>query len=297
MARVLNFIWINLDFPAQAAVDSDAPFRRPMPPEYLAGVAKAGANNPDTAVRLWVDQKRLSAAQISFLQDHLSGSSANVALADLRSIPAYDREPLYNKPETSRFWRDEKKSLIWRQVDAAKVLVCLQGNFDQVFFADMDLASIKTGAEDLQKKLGAHGIFVNQGPDYPLIENQMWGFDRARRLGFFEELYKDTLDQAYKGENGWMSLVNIVDRKLFASKISGGEGLYESDIVHYTKESGLRAHHPDHRFANGLGDVNPAFNTPRKSLGDVFAGFARKLPQAVKVCTDAPRTWLRKISR
>lgn len=296
MSRVLNFIWINLDFPSPQE-SADMPFQRPMPPEYLASVQQAGTHNPDTQVKLWIDSKRLTDVQKKFLQEQLSGGPDNVALADLRDIAAYDREALYNKPEKSRFWRDDKKSLIWRQVDAAKVLICLQGHFDQVFFVDVDLANFKTGDEALQKKLGAHGIFVNQGPDYPLIENQMWGFDRARRQDFFEALYKETLRQAYKGENGWMSLVNMVDDKLCASRASGGEGIYLYDIVHATKESGLRAHHPDHRFANGIGDINPAFSAPGGKLSQTFAKLGQKLPQAIKACADMPQSWLRKLKR
>ncbi|MFN7112994.1 MAG: hypothetical protein ACK4PK_01390 [Alphaproteobacteria bacterium] len=296
MSRVLNFIWINLDFPSPKTAAA-LPFQRPMPPQYIDSIINAANHNPDTQIKLWIDSKRLTQEQRLFLQEQLSAGSANAALSDLRDIPAYDREALYNKPETSRFWRDDKKSLIWRQVDAAKVLICLQGNFDQVFFADADLAGFKTSDEALQKKIRTHGIFVNQGPDYPLIENQMWGFDSARRRPFFEALYKDTLKQAYKGENGWMSLVNMVDQMLCASKQSGGEGIYLYDIVHFTRESGLRAHHPDHRFANGLGDVNPAFDIPGGQLSRIFAGLGQKLPQALKNCAEIPQSLLRKLKR
>lgn len=276
MSRVLNFIWINLDFPPETP---PTVFQRPMPPEYLASIQNACALNQGTDVKLWVDAKRMTQAQQDFLRD--ACASSGIALHDLRDIKAYDTERLYNKPEKSRFWRDDKQSLIWRQVDAAKVLVCLQSNHDQIFFADMDLANTKTDDPKIQKMIKDHGIVVNQGPDYPLIENQLWGFDRARRLGFFEELYKNTLRESYQGENGWMSLVDLVDKKLCASPNNGGEGIYIDHITYSTKESGIRAHHPDHRLAQGLGAVNHTFDPPTQSLTAQFAKFSRKIPAVI----------------
>ena len=80
---------------------------------------------------------------MTYLREALEQGRPNVQLKDLRSIPEYDKEPLYNEAETDPHWRDGgQASLIWRQVDAAKILVSLQGNYDQTFFADLDHAHL-----------------------------------------------------------------------------------------------------------------------------------------------------------
>lgn len=270
MSSVLNFIWINLDF-ANETKGKDAPMVQPMPSAYLAEAMAAANRQADMTVRLWVDGKRLTTAQKDFLRDEVATGGGKLQMADLRDIPAYDREPIYNWRETNPRWREEKKSLIWRQVDAAKVLVCLQDGFERVYFADMDLAQTPLQDETFQKKIDTFGLFLNQSPTYPVIENQMWGFDAARRMDFFETLYKRTLKEAYKGDNGWQPLVKHVEEKLCAGAYSDGEGIWLNDIVVFTRESGLRAHHPDHRFETGTKKEADAAAFQKGRLQKAFA--------------------------
>ncbi len=296
MSSVLNFIWINLEF-ANETNGKDAPLAPPMPSAYLAGAMAAADHNADMTVRLWIDGKRMTGAQKDFLKNEIATGGSKLQLVDLRGIPAYDRESLYNWRETNLRWRDDKKSLIWRQVDAAKVLVCLQGGFDRVYFADMDLAATPLHEDTFQKKIDTYGLFVNQSPSYPVIENQMWGFDAARRMDFFETLYKRTLKEAYKGENGWQPLVQHVEEKLCASQTRGGEGLWLNDIVVFTRESGLRAYHPDHRFETGTKKDDVDDILPRGRLQKSFSGLRARTIHTAYRAVQKPYRYLHMLRR
>lgn len=123
-SQVFNFLWLHLDFPAQTDVAQEMP--EPMPARYIRSVRAAANRHPDTAVALWVDSKRLTKRQMAYLKQEIEIDLPNVHVKDLRDIPAYANEALYNQAETASYWRDEdKKSMIWRQVDAAKILVSL----------------------------------------------------------------------------------------------------------------------------------------------------------------------------
>lgn len=245
--------------------------------------------NPQTSVMFWVDRQRLTQAQQDGLREKIAQAPGHITLADLRDIPAYDREPLYNWGERNPRWREDKDSLIWRQVDAAKVLVCLQGDAQQVFFADMDLAAFDTKDASLQQKIRDYGLFVNMSANYPTVENQMWGFDAQRRRGFFEELYKKTLKEAYKGENGWQSLVELVDQKLCGAQSSGGEGLFLDDFLHCTRESGIRAHHPGHRFQTGIEQADKSsLKSADAKLSGAFNSAKARVAHALNTCAQWP---------
>lgn len=246
MSRALNFLWMNLDLQGIFRKFDEA-FREPLPPQYIESIRKAGAANPDTQVSLWVDSKRMTAAQLEYLQKTLEGAP-NVRVRDLRDIPAYDQEALFNRAELSPGWRNERKdTLIWRQVDVAKVLVSLQGDFDQVFYADLDFASIETGSENVQAMLNKHGIlargFIHK--EKAAFENQLWGFDR-RRHDFFERLYSSTLEAAYNHENGYGPFLNQIDMEL-----AKGEGIDTREICFSGSHDGSSAYHPGHKWSLG----------------------------------------------
>src|SRR5262249_40393716 len=154
---------------------------QPLPANYIENVRRAAATNPSAEIMLWVDSKRLTERQLSYLKNAIEEGHPNAHLKDLRDIPAYSQQPLYNQAETESTWRAEgQTALIWRQVDAAKVLVSLQGNFDQTFFCDLDHAHLKINSSPVQRALKKHGLFVGSTGDsqYVSIENQLWGFKR-----------------------------------------------------------------------------------------------------------------------
>ena len=105
-SQALNFLWLNLDLPAVSDPE-DGSIREPLPLKYIESVRKAGEANPHTDVCLWVDSLRLTERQLMFLQEALEEGRTNVHLKDLRSIPSYRREKLYNEPETNPNWRSE----------------------------------------------------------------------------------------------------------------------------------------------------------------------------------------------
>ncbi len=273
-SRVLNFLWLNLDFPASQ--DADAPFIDPMPANYIQNVIRSGDINPDTNVHLWVDSKRLTSRQMNHLKKELSSAPSNVDLKDLRSIPEYDAEGLYNKQETTRRWRTGgQDSIIWRQVDAAKVLVCLQGNFDQVFFADLDLARLETASAPVQKMLQKHGILVGESPTAGGFENQMWGFDQRQR-DFFEQLYRNTINWGYGGTNGFYVLLDALGDLEIKQGIDGREICFSVKKI----KDGSCAHHPGHEWEMGC-------STLREDLRDLKRFFMKALARPASKKTAA----------
>jgi len=203
--QALNFLWLNLDIPAPADPEEGG-IRVPMPAEYLKNVAEAAKDNPGASIRLWVDSERLTARQMKYIKALIEPRNENAEVKDLRGVPEYASEEFYSRPEKNRCWRDNYFSTIWGQVDSAKILVSLQGDFDQSFFADMDLAHVKINGKAAQKKLSKAGFFVGSasGAFYG-VENQLWGFTREKR-GFFEAYYKDALEDSIKGDNGYEAL-------------------------------------------------------------------------------------------
>ncbi len=215
-SKVLNFLWLNLELPPPPD-PADGKIRAPLPAKYIGNVRKAGKKHPAAEIDLWVDSKRLTERQMAYLKESIEKGMQNVHLKDLRSIPAYDKENLYNKGETDQKWRDcGQTSLIWRQVDAAKVLVSLQGNFDQTFFADLDHAHLDIDGHKVQDRLKENGLLIGSMSRFKMftsVENQLWGFDRSRR-GFFEDYHAKALKCAYYGDNAWSALVYKVHNDL-----------------------------------------------------------------------------------
>ncbi len=125
--QVLNFLWLNLDLPAPPDPE-DGSIRQPLPAHYIDSVREAGKRHRNAEVDLWVDSQRLTPKQMAYLKVSLEQDLKNVHLKDLRGILAYDSERLYNEAEKDSGWRDDcdQASLIWRQVDAAKILISLQ---------------------------------------------------------------------------------------------------------------------------------------------------------------------------
>lgn len=230
-------------------------FREPLPPKYLENILKAGTANPETSVRLWVDSTLLTEKQLSYLSDSIKHSTAaNVSLQDLRSIPDFQKESLFNQAHRESNWRDtEKNAVIWRQVDAAKILISLQGNFDQVFYADLDYANIPVDSKPIQNLLKNHGVlfrgFVQNdkvGPsDKVGFENQLWGFEQ-RRKPFFESLYRRTLKSAHNNQIGYRDFVAHIQTELVEQ-----EGINPKEIYYVGNHDGSNAWHPGHPWSHG----------------------------------------------
>ncbi|TAL39137.1 MAG: hypothetical protein EPN97_02965 [Alphaproteobacteria bacterium] len=270
-SQAVNFLWINLDLPAPPDPE-DGSVRQPLPQRYIANVRGAAAARPDAQFLLWMDSKRLTPRQWEFLQGSLEDELPNAHLKDLRSIPAYDHESLYNEGETNPKWRDSgQRSLIWRQVDAAKILISLQGKYDQTFFADLDHAHLDIDSEKVQRMLFKNGLMIgSSGSSCLSIENQLWGFVPARRK-FFEEYYKTGLKSAHKGSNAWNDLVCKVDKELI-----GRENLKMTDICLPIDGDNTSAEQPGHTWRGGSGKADKPALVDKGELTRAFNARCRR---------------------
>ncbi len=282
-SKVLNFLWLNLDIPAPPD-PADGTIREPLPAKYIANTRKAGEAHPDAEIDLWVDSKRLTKKQMDYLKTSLEEGMMNVHLKDLRSIPAYAKEKLYNKAETNPNWRDGgQRALIWRQVDAAKILVSLQGNFDQTFFADLDHAHLDIDSKEVQGMIKKHGLMIGSSSGWSAsVENQLWGFDRSRRK-FFKNYYRSALAGAYLGLNAWMNLVVRVRLQLQAKKkpLLGGEGIPLEEICLLISGDGSQAEQPGHQWKNGWSQQAAPSSIPVDKIAGSFNEHSEKSSNAV----------------
>lgn len=280
--QAFNFLWLNLDLPARPDPE-DGSIREPIPPRYIDNLRKAGLENPATDIILWVDSKRLSEKQFAFLQAAVELDMPNTHVKDLRSIPAYDRAPLFNEPETNPNWRNSgQTSIIWRQVDTAKVLVSLQGDYDQSFFADLDHAHLAINSAQVQGMLKDTGIMIgSQGAGTLTIENQLWGFTRERRP-FFETYYVAALKKAYKGENAWDALCTKAYNELHKN-----EGLSQSRFVLPINDDGTSAEQTGHEFRTGSGRSKPSMI----DKGELSRVFNSRSPREPRNKLDIDTSW------
>lgn len=273
-SQALNFLWLNLDLPAPPDPE-DGSIREPLPRKYIDNIRKAGADNPNADVILWVDSRRLTKRQMKFLQGALEEDRPNVHLRNLRSINEYRHNELYNQPETNPNWRrGGKDSLIWRQVDAAKVLISLQGNYDQTFFCDLDYARLPIGGEKIQSMLQKHHFMVGSGDAHSTagIENQLWGFERSRKP-FFESYYQAALRDAAKGDNAWSSLCAKVRGELHDK-----EGIPLEEICFPFGNDESEAEHTGHEWRNGdKKKTNAPVTIPEAELTRVFNARSQRL--------------------
>lgn len=252
-SQVYNFLWLNLDMPPKDDPE-DGTIREPLKPRYVKNVRDAALANPATDVFLWVDSKRLTEKQMAFLQETLEEDIPNVKLKDLRSIPAYNDEPLYNSAENSPNWRNGgQTSTIWRQVDSAKILITLQGDYDQSFFADIDHSHLAINSKKVQGMLEKHGLMIGASSEYGhSVENQLWGTTRSRRP-FFESYYVTALKSAYRHRNAWEDLVDKVKKEL-----NKKEGIANEEIILSISGDGTSAEHTGHEFRDGYNTSMPA---------------------------------------
>ncbi len=245
-SQVLNFLWLNLDLPAKPDPE-DGSIRKPLPEEYIGNVRAAGERHPHAEVDLWVDSKRLTEKQIAYLKAVTEIDRPNVHIKDLRTIPAYDKEALYNEGETNEHWRSGWSGKIWLQVDAAKILISLQGNFDQSFFADLDHAHLDIESKEVQTMIGKHGLLIGSAYEGgSSIENQLWGFE-PRQRPFFETYYEKALRSAYNGYNGFGDLCSMT-----SSFTDGDSPVPEREFCLPIGSRGLaHAIQPGHEWSGG----------------------------------------------
>lgn len=259
-SQVLNFLWLGLDLPAPPDPE-DGSMRPPMSPEYIENVRRAAQRHPDAQIDLWIDSKRLTKKQLEYLKKTVEHDLPNCHLCDLRSIPKYAQESLYSRREINPGWRIDSHSLIWRQVDAAKILISLQGNHDQVFFADLDHAHLDINSVEVQKIVKDHGIMIGSVSSKTLFaENQLWGFSRERGFEFFNSYYAEALQIAKQGQNAWGRLLSKTEEWLKDNM------LQPEDILLPIDGDGSEAQHPGHKC--GAGQLQEEFSATNRKKGE-----------------------------
>ena len=260
--QAINFLWLGLDLPAKPDPDNGS-IRLPMPEEYINNVREAALRHPGADINLWVDSRRLTEKQLGYLKAVTEDKVRNLHVKDLCAIPAYRDEELYNRTETKRDWRSGYRGVVWLQVDAAKILIPLQGDYDRSFFADLDHAHLDIESGQVRSLLDRHGLLIGGSDGYSTsLENQLWGFDRSRRV-FFEDYYSAALDISYKGEIGYGALYPTVRNAL-----DGFEGISSTDICLPIGSRGLtHAEHPGHAWSERY---EGRTHVPARELAEIF---------------------------
>jgi hypothetical protein len=258
-SQVYNLLWISPKF-AQAGAE----FHEPIPPKTIANMLDIAARNSDTDVKIWVDSKRLSPEQLHWLKETISQSGhGNIEVQDLRSIPEYRQTPLFNSPDNSPNWRFDKHSLIWRVVDAARILASLQGDYDQSFYSDADVTTLKINATEVQNPMSKHGLILSGGISngFAWYENGVFGFDNTRR-DFFRQLYQQTvIDVGQNQENGYGTYIDMINSVLKAKA-----GIDTREVVFTPHYDGTVALHPGEKNELKPVVVDPTSNSFKPQL-------------------------------
>lgn len=243
ISKSYNLLWMSPKF-AEKGFHPLKKFYEPLPPEVAHNILKVAKRNPSADVRLWVDSERLTTPQTRWLKRFARKSRLeNLGIQDLREIPQYDRSEFYREPDTNAYWREDKHSLIWRQVDAARILVLLNDQADQRFYADADITNLKVDSKEIQRKINKHGIIISGDIDFmtdlPWYENQILGFSRERQA-VLQGLYNQTVEDCLRDKiNGFWTLEN------WLREIIKQEGLNPADILFNPKLNGTQARHLD----------------------------------------------------
>lgn len=222
-SQAYNLVWFSPSFPASRR-GSAVPFSEPHP-KTVENMLRIAQQNSQADVNLWVDSTRLTEAQMQKLHEMPKRCEThNFYIKDLQTIRDYSSEPFYSRPDVPIFSRHRQDSLFWRQIDAIKLLVSLQGDYDQVIYADADVTNIIFESKEVQQRLTKNGLLVSayMNNDNSILgfENQVFGFDR-RRKDFFRKLYYETFSSVggytlsetstdvY--DNGWPIFIKRID--------------------------------------------------------------------------------------
>lgn len=188
-------MWLGLYYP-----EKDAVFVQPIPTTNLAIIAKNAALNPEADVSVWFDYNRLSRAQLTHLDKWATETQTeNVHIKDMNEFDAYRCTSFFKQPETDKEWRKNKGSLIWRQVDAARLLLAQQQGYDHIFYADTDITNLDLNTPALQTRLEQFKIVLLRPSRQMPIDNGFWGIKAPDMQASFKTLYDQTMGEfSYK---------------------------------------------------------------------------------------------------
>jgi hypothetical protein len=303
--QAYNLLWLSPDFATFAKIEyfeipglSSSEFHKPIPPKTVENIQNIAKQNPEVDVRLWIDSKRLTQEQRDWLENMVSQSELkNLVIHDLRTISEYCSTPLFNKSDDSPYWRADKKSLIWRVVDTARILASLQGDYDQSFYSDADITNLRVNSDEVQQALSNHGCIVSGWADEKSrgMENQLFGFNKVNK-DLFRSLYEQTLhDVEYTFENGYPTFISFIRHEILEKR-----GVDMKEIVFRIGHDGTCAMHPGKPYnfsipttfpALDWGASTPSINSlspqdslfgsslvPNDNLGELLKQFMEQLP-------------------
>jgi hypothetical protein len=210
----LNYLWLRPAENCQRAVKKTEDI---IPPFLVQNILENREINraPDIQLQFWHNPEHFPVNATNVL---MKIASSGIKLMDLRSLSDYTREPLYAYQDTAPDALKNQNSLLWRQIDAAKILIMMRSlpEDGQAISSDMDIKGIDVHSPKVQNPLsmygvllGAHGTF-NRRLGYDCMENQLLGMD-DRQKSFFQETYEDTLRMATRAknpQNGYETLIN-----------------------------------------------------------------------------------------
>jgi hypothetical protein len=205
-SQAYNLIWIRPDFAKEGEK-----FTQPIKQEYLDNLVGICMINSGVDVRFWVDMERLSEEQRSWLQAKIDEiGMSKLEVLDLRSIELYKNDHIFRVEGTDnrRIAQEQDIEHIYGAVDAAKLLVCTQGDYDQQYVVDLNINWLDVNSEIVQEKLMHVGVLIGGGN--VKYENQILAFNRSR-IGLAYDLFDETRRLADEGQTGWDAIGRLVD--------------------------------------------------------------------------------------
>jgi hypothetical protein len=168
---------------------------------------------------------------------------SNLQLLDLRSIDLYRDDYIFNTEGTDDRWTAGQpgKTHIFGVVDAAKILVCTEGDYEQQIFSDLDIRGLDVNSEEIQEKLDLVGMIIGGAVRF---ENQILGFNSSRRR-LALDLFELTRELAEDGQTGWEAIHRLADKlkregfDLTDFSILEGDLYVEGKEVKMVPETGL----------------------------------------------------------
>ncbi len=234
--KAYNLMWVAPRLPPK-----DGVFYQPIPAKTVENMGGIAERNRGVDVRLWVDSQRVTEAQMEWMRGITAEFSCqNLSLCDLRTLDDYNREPLYSQPDTNPNWRIFKGSLIWKQVDAARILACLhclEKGYEQAVYSDADITNLVVDSKDVQHKLRKYGIIIS-GSDRLVYENGLFGFSKTKQE-WCRQLYEETV-KSFSGDlnrNGYSAFSDWITEHARRGDIN------MRTILFYPKFDGTEARH------------------------------------------------------
>jgi len=119
--------------------------------------------------------------------------------------------------------------LIYRQVDAARILASLQGDYKQNFYSDLDIINLVIDSDEIQNKINSSGIILGDASGIS-VENGFFGFD-VKRYNLFQSLYQETLRYIFKTKkNGFVPFISFFDKLIKEEDIELEEIIFKYEF-------------------------------------------------------------------